>query len=623
MWHFFFKNSRRLIAGVFYVCLCCCISYRAVEAAYASSELTGDMHQKPLAVYATQMAHPNTNTAFIEATHRALADAFAPRKVTFEMLPIAELDKVVNERKANVVMAGAGFYRRHLHEGLRDIATVVSPLQPNADRAVGSTVVTLKNRDDIRSLEDLKGKNVSANAPIGFQGILIVKNELSKKGFNPERFFKKEFFVGMDLLPSIDLLRQGKVDAAILTSCLMEESRVRGMKWPDELKVIGEKEQSDVACKVSTDLYPNWSILLTPTIDPETTRKIVATIHAMPKSPEGIEWAVATDFSLVDDMYRRLKIGPYKHLREWTLQRLVKEYGPWLAVSLFVLVALVVHSILISYLVRQRTSQLSEALRLHKEQSEMISSLSERYETVRRAAAVSQISSIIAHELSQPIAGITLYAEGLKNILRSSGLTSQTVGLQMMSAIEKISARAQKADRIVQSVRNRAKDKENTKSKVDLTALLRELRHDFAMTTTGKTAVLDIKVPAINCPIYANDFEIKLALLNLLRNSTQAPRNEKKCRISVVLDVTDGGNYLITVSDNALPVDEKLVQRLNDPVVSVKDDGLGLGLSIVRSIVESHFGKLSFGLSPTHGLEVRILLPEANEVGQSANNSGL
>lgn len=623
MWHFFFKNSRRLIAGVFYVCLCCCISYRAIEAAYASSELTGDMHQKPLAVYATQMAHPNTNTAFIEATHRALADAFAPRKVTFEMLPIAELDKVVNERKANVVMAGAGFYRRHLHEGLRDIATVVSPLQPNADRAVGSTVVTLKNRDDIRSLEDLKGKNVSANAPIGFQGILIVKNELSKKGFNPERFFKKEFFVGMDLLPSIDLLRQGKVDAAILTSCLMEESRVRGMKWPDELKVIGEKEQSDVACKVSTDLYPNWSILLTPTIDPETTRKIVATIHAMPKSPEGIEWAVATDFSLVDDMYRRLKIGPYKHLREWTLQRLVKEYGPWLAVSLFVLVALVVHSILISYLVRQRTAQLSEALRLHKEQSEMISSLSERYETVRRAAAVSQISSIIAHELSQPIAGIMLYAEGLKNILRSSGLTSQTVGLQMMSAIEKISARAQKADRIVQSVRNRAKDKENTKSKVDLTALLRELQNDFAMTTTGKTAVLDIKVPVINCPIYANDFEIKLALLNLLRNSTQAPRNEKKCRISMVLDVTDSGNYLITVSDNALPVDEKLVQRLNDPVVSVKDDGLGLGLSIVRSIVESHFGKLSFGLSPTHGLEVRILLPEANEVGQSANNSGL
>ena len=91
----------------------------------------------------------------------------------------------------------------------------------------------------------------------------------------------------------------------------------------------------------------------------------------------------------------------------------------------------------------------------------------------------------------------------------------------------------------------------------------------------------------------------------------------------MVLDVTDSGNYLITVSDNALPVDEKLVQRLNDPVVSVKDDGLGLGLSIVRSIVESHFGKLSFGLSPTHGLEVRILLPEANEVGQSANNSGL
>ena len=576
----------------------------------APSSRSSEQNQQPLAVYATLMAHPNTNTAFIEATHEALSKAFAPRKVTFEMLPIAELDKIVNARKASVVMAGAGFYRRHLHEGLRDIATVVSPLQPNADRAVGSTIVVLKNRDDITQLSDLKGKTVSANAPIGFQGILIVKNELAKAGFDPDRFFKDEVYVGMDLLPSIDLLRTGKIDAAILTSCLMEESLARGMHWPEELKIINEKKQQDVACRVSTDLYPNWSILLTPTIDPETTRKIVATIHAMPKSAQGIEWAVATDFSAVDEMYRRLKAGPYAHLREWTLKRLTDEYGPWLALCLFVIIGLIGHSVLITHLVRKRTAMLATSLKRQKEQSQLISQLSERYEAVRRAAAVSQISSIIAHELSQPLAGIILYAEGLKNILLRTKVDSEDNFKELLESVEKISARAQKAQNIVQTVRNRAKNKTNARTVVDLRELILQLRDDFSLTAAGSRAVLDFQVPDVACPVLANGFEIKLALLNLLRNSTQAPRRDKtRCRIRLSLDIVDKQHFQITVSDNACAIDLKLLDQLNDPVVSLKDDGLGLGLSIVRSIIESHFGKLSFYQSPSLGLEVRILLP--------------
>ena len=567
--------------------------------------------ERPLAVYATQMASPNTNTAFIEATHKVLSETFRPRKVTFEMLPIAELDKIVNQRKADVVMAGAGFYRRHLHEGLRDIATVVSPLQPNPDRAVGSTIVTLKSRSDINTLADLKGKTVSANAPIGFQGILIVKNELSRAGYNPDKFFGKTIYVGMDLLPSVEMLRAGKIDAAILTSCLMEESTARGNHWAEDLKVINEKPQKDVACRVSTELYPNWSILLTPAADLATTRKIVAAVHAMPKSPDGIEWAVATDFGPVDEMYKELKTGPYAHLREWTLRRVISEYGPWLGLFLFIIAGLIAHCVLISYLVRKRTKLLSDSLQRQKEQGVLIAQLSERYELVRRAAAVSQISSIIAHELSQPLAGIILYAEGLKNLLFASRTESEPQRDALLECIDKISARAQKANEIVQNVRNLAKNKTNDKKSLDLCALIRELRHDFLLTAAGSRADIVVQVPAAPCPISGNAFEIKLALLNLLRNSAQAPRTETRCQIRIAMDVTDMGSYLLRITDNASAISDDLLVRLNDPVVSLKSDGLGLGLSIVRSIVEAHFGKLSFSQSRTGGLEVRILLPAA------------
>ncbi len=311
---------RTILASAPY-CLCCALFSVLLGAPAADARGTAPPELlPPITIYATQMAHPNTNTTFVFETYEAIAKAFAPRPVTFEMVSIRELDQLVYERKANVVMAGAGFYRRHLHDGLRDVATLVSPLQPNPDRAVGSVIVTLKERTDIQTLEDLKGKTVSVNAPTGFQGIMITKNELQLAGFNPEKFFGRVTYVGMDLLPSIDLLECNRVDAAILTSCLMEEAKARGMTWVDWVKPIAVREQNDIACKVSTALYPNWSVMLTPTLDATTTWRIVSAIHAMPASSDGIEWAVASNFGAVDEMYRNLRLGPYEHLRLWTVK---------------------------------------------------------------------------------------------------------------------------------------------------------------------------------------------------------------------------------------------------------------------------------------------------------------
>ncbi len=598
---------RAPIAFARFLCLC---------AALFSALLFAEESQKslpPITVYATQMAQPNTNTSFVLETHKAIAKAFEPRRVTFEMVPISELDQIVKERRANIVMAGAGFYRRHLRDGLRDVATMVSPLQPNPDKAVGSVIVTLKDRSDIQTLADLRGKTVSANAPTGFQGIMIIRNELLLEGFDPEKFFRRVTYVGMDLLPAIDLLERGSVDAAILTSCLMEESRARGMNWMDHVKPIGIRRQNDIDCRVSSRLYPNWSVMITPTLDATTTRRIVAAIHAMPPSSDGVEWAVASDFGPVDEMYRNLKLGPYEHLRLWTVKRVFTEYGPWVAAGVFLVVLLIPYSLLLSHLVKKRTALLADSLSRQKEQSETIVRLTERYETVRRAAEVAQISSIIAHELSQPLGGILLYAQGLKNIAAASSIKPDANGSEILGCTEKIITRAEKANSIVKSVRDRAKNKKSPRSLIDLRQVVSEAKQDFLLTEKSASMRIDAKVPALPCPMVGSAFDIKLALQNLLRNSVQALSGVRNPWINMELSVTGDGDYLIAVLDNGEEIPSGLLERLNAPLESLKDDGLGLGLSIVQSIVGAHYGKLTFGLGPRGGLAVRILLPAAKE----------
>ncbi len=307
---------------------------------------------------------------------------------------------------------------------------------------------------------------------------------------------------------------------------------------------------------------------------------------------------------------------------KFLVKRILSEYGPWVALAVFFVIFLFLHSLLLSHLVKKRTALLSDSLSRQKEQNKTIVQLTERYETARRAAEVSQISSIIAHELGQPLGGILFFAQGLKNIAAGSEIVPKANSREIVGCADKILARAEKANRIVQSVRDRAKNKQSPRSLIDLRLAISEAQRDFLLTEKAANVQVAVDMPAVACSVVGNAFEIKLALQNLLRNSAQALSDIKNPKISLRLTVTDAGNYLITVSDNGAEVSASLLEKLNGPVESLKDDGLGLGLSIVRSIVDAHFGKLSFGRGPKAGLAVSILLPAAQERTGSAPTAG-
>lgn len=145
----------------------------------------------PLRFYATKVASPNPNIEFIQQTADVIAKQIAPRKLEFAFLDIPSMEEKIKNKDVDLLVAGAGRYRSNLQYGLRDIGTIVTPLQPNPNYAVGSVILVRGDNKEIQKLADLEGKTVAVNNISGFQGLFIVLNEIFKQGFNPDTFFCK------------------------------------------------------------------------------------------------------------------------------------------------------------------------------------------------------------------------------------------------------------------------------------------------------------------------------------------------------------------------------------------------------------------------------------------------
>ena len=127
---------------------------------------------------------------------------------------------------------------------------------------------------------------------------------------------------------------QGKADAALLPACFLEQHVVEYPSLYREIKVLNPLRSSELPCTVSTTLYPNWSVLITPNISMKQATDIAATLLTQPKSSDGAWWSVSTQFDGVDKLLKNLKVEQYSYLREWTLRRFFEEYFPFIILFL-------------------------------------------------------------------------------------------------------------------------------------------------------------------------------------------------------------------------------------------------------------------------------------------------
>jgi two-component system sensor histidine kinase DctS len=236
----------------------------------------------------------------------------------------------------------------------------------------------------------------------------------------------------------------------------------------------------------------------------------------------------------------------------------------------------------------------------------------ERLQATARLATVGEMASLLSHELNQPLAAIASYANGSMNLLAEPD--GQTLAL-LQQAVQRIAEQAERAGRVIKSVhdfvRRREQAREPVRCDVLIDAVLPLVR--LQARKSGTRVELDMPQPAPR--VLCDRTMIEQVLLNLTRNGIQAMEaaTPMDARVLTVRVRQAHARWVaFSVVDAGPGIEPQVAQQLFTPFFTTRTEGMGLGLSLCRTVIEQHGGALDF-TSPAGpgggGTEFRFTLP--------------
>jgi two-component system, LuxR family, sensor kinase FixL len=224
-------------------------------------------------------------------------------------------------------------------------------------------------------------------------------------------------------------------------------------------------------------------------------------------------------------------------------------------------------------------------LTVREERERRLADLQAELIHVSRLSELGQMASALAHEIDQPLTAITNYARGARRLLTAE------IPPALHEAIEKMSEQAARAHTIVQSLRRMVRKEQRPAQPENLRTIIEEMSA-LAQIGTGRSFDLDLRIGPNGENAHVERIQIQQVLLNLMRNAAQAMEHSPIQRITVTTE-RRGNRVEISVADSGPGLAEAVRARLFQPFVTTKSDGLGVGLSICRTIVQGHGGDLT------------------------------
>ena len=243
----------------------------------------------------------------------------------------------------------------------------------------------------------------------------------------------------------------------------------------------------------------------------------------------------------------------------------------------------------------------------------------ERLQASARLATVGEMASLLSHELTQPLAAIASYATGSLNMLGPHAKGEQA---EVAMAVRRIAEQADRAGQVIRSVHDFVRRRDRTREAVApqalIDAVLPLVRLQARKLGVIIEVVLEDRLPAVMC----DRTLVEQVLLNLARNAMQAmdgPDNvgSRVLRLRVARAAAmgatgqeDGRRWIeFSVADLGSGISEEVAERLFTPFFTTRADGMGLGLSLCRTVVEQHGGALVFEPNKPRGTVFRFTLP--------------
>ncbi len=246
----------------------------------------------------------------------------------------------------------------------------------------------------------------------------------------------------------------------------------------------------------------------------------------------------------------------------------------------------------------------------------------DRLQATARLATVGEMASLLSHELNQPLSAIASYASGSLNLLAEPQALGDGPDAPMLrQALERIAEQAERAGRVIKSVHDFVRRREQLHETLPAQTLLEAVLPLARMQARKSGARIELDVRTAGEPpagpralrVRCDRTMVEQVLLNLARNGIQAmetatPSAERVLTLRAA--PSQAGWAAFSVIDNGPGIGPEVAQRLFTPFFTTKSEGMGLGLSLCRTVIEQHGGKLEFGPGPQgQGTEFRFTLP--------------
>ena len=225
-----------------------------------------------------------------------------------------------------------------------------------------------------------------------------------------------------------------------------------------------------------------------------------------------------------------------------------------------------------------------------------------------RVSAMGAMASTLAHELNQPLSSINNYLAGARKLL--DGMGEENAG-QLRPALVRASESAVKASEIIRRLREMTRRRSSEKRRIDLAMMVREAA-SLALVGAAEQGVATRFELAPGLDVLADDVQIQQVIVNLVRNAIEAMADAPRRELLIAASLAEQ-EVLVRIDDSGRGIAAEARESLFEPFVSGKPDGLGIGLSIARTIVEAHGGQLWAEHQDSGGTSMRFTLPLAGK----------
>jgi len=246
-----------------------------------------------------------------------------------------------------------------------------------------------------------------------------------------------------------------------------------------------------------------------------------------------------------------------------------------------------------------------------KRSEEEVHQTRERLAQFGRLSTLGEMAASLAHELNQPLTAIATYTQACQRLIESG----QGDDDEILATLRKCDSQAQRAGEVIRRLRQFVRKRERGRQEVSCADIMHDLAALAEVDARDNGIPLTIDVARGLPNVMVDTVQIQQVILNLIRNGIDAMMNTDHYDrgISIAVNKFKKDQVRISVTDHGSGMTKETEKNIFEPFFTTKPSGLGLGLAICRSIIESHGGVLSFKSNRSEGATFYFTLPIISE----------